>query len=202
MARTSISLVAAYAVLGVAPGAARADVKAAYRRLAKERHPDRFAAQARRQTAAQVAAINARFREVQTAYEVIEAAGFPAAAARAAASASAKSSTSARTSAKTSASASEDDRAWEQYVQSRAAQWRREADELRRQEAREAKAARDADEFIAAEAARIASEAALARARAEAQWRAAQTREVAEREADREFWLFVLIALLISLFTE
>ena len=75
MARTSISLVAAYAVLGVAPGAARADVKAAYRRLAKERHPDRFAAQARGQTAAQIAAINARFREGQTASEGIHAAG-------------------------------------------------------------------------------------------------------------------------------
>ncbi len=52
-----------YEILGVGPGASNADIKAAYRRLAKELHPD---------TRGGSAAMHARFQEVTAAYNQLK----------------------------------------------------------------------------------------------------------------------------------
>src|SRR5215468_5070482 len=54
-----------YQLLGVAPGAALADIRKAYTRLAKERHPDKFSDPAEKQKA------QAFFQDLTTAFNTL-----------------------------------------------------------------------------------------------------------------------------------
>lgn len=62
------NVAAAYKTLGVSPDATNAEVKDAYRSLAKKYHPDRYATQ----SAEAQAEAEQKFKEVQAAYEAIK----------------------------------------------------------------------------------------------------------------------------------
>lgn len=91
----------AYAVLGVAPGATVAEIKAAYRERARRIHPDRFADDPRRAQAAHEA-----FVELSAAFRTALAAAAAAAAATAAAQSSAQAARAAQSAAQSAARAS------------------------------------------------------------------------------------------------
>ncbi|MBQ2322766.1 MAG: TerB family tellurite resistance protein [Bacteroidales bacterium] len=67
-AGSSGSVAAAYKTLGISPDATNAEVKDAYRSLAKKYHPDRYATQ----SAEAQAEAEQKFKEVQAAYEAIK----------------------------------------------------------------------------------------------------------------------------------
>ena len=56
-----------YQTLGLAPGSSFTEVRAAYKRLVKEHHPDNF------QDAAEVRAATLRFQEINAAYAALKA---------------------------------------------------------------------------------------------------------------------------------
>jgi len=57
----------ALAVLGLTPGASKADVRRAYRRMAQLHHPDRFYSESKHQ----VALASARFQRIKNAYDYL-----------------------------------------------------------------------------------------------------------------------------------
>ena len=63
----SMDFVGAFKVLGVSPGASRAEIRCAYQELIKVWHPDRFIGDARLQAKA-----NAHLQLINAAYQLLE----------------------------------------------------------------------------------------------------------------------------------
>ena len=62
----------AYAALGVSPEASEAEIRRAYRKMMRENHPDRFAAQGLPESMREIA--EERARKINAAYDLIKSA--------------------------------------------------------------------------------------------------------------------------------